>query len=273
MNIDKFSKIVWLIIGSLILFGMILGLCTTVFSIFSFNRYHPDGIEAQIKKGQENQYILKTVYEMPLLTEGSDFFVVPVSLKKVSKDQETKGAWSRSSDTSSSWGSGSYSRVDYMGYSFFNGPCHNLIFINKKSGQAEKLLNERAYIDSVFFPDKKYLAEEKTKPTFILLEIAKKDTNGDGTINNKDALAGYLVGLDGKGLTQITPSDTNMVSWRYDQDSKKLFVKVVEDTNGDKKFTEEDNEKILIVDTDKPGMGQELVPEDIKKDIDHVIHQ
>lgn len=272
MNIDKFNKIIWSIIGIVILLGILASVGVTVYSIFRYNRYHPDGIEIQAGQGatKEKAYVLKTVYEMPLLTEGSDFFVVPVSLKKISKSQEAERYLSKSSDASS-WESRSYSKVDYMGYNYFEEPCHNLIFINKKGGQAYKLLNERVYIDAVFFPEKKYLPEEKSKPTFILLKIGKKDTNGDGTINGKDALAGFLVGLDGKNLTQITPSDTNMVSWRYDQDSKKLFVKIVEDINGDKKFTEEDREKILIVDTEALSMGQEFVPEAIKKDIDSVI--
>lgn len=272
MNIDKFNKVIWSIIGIVILLGILAGLGSIVYSIFRYNRYHPDGIEIQAgqEAAKEKSYVLKTVYEMPLLTEGSDFFVVPVSLKKVSKSQEAERYLSKYSDASS-WESRSYSKVDCIGYNYFEGPCHNLIFIDKKSIQAYKLLNERAYIGAVFFPEKKYLSEEKSRPTFILLKIGRKDTNGDGTINGKDALAGYLVGLDGKNLTQITPSDASMASWRYDQDSKKLFVKIVEDMNRDKKFTEEDREKILIVDTEAPSMGQELIPEAIKKDIDSVI--
>ncbi len=273
MDLDKVNKIIWTIIGTVFLFVILLSVGGTVWGLLSFRRHHPDGIEAQPGKdaGKERSYVLKTVYEMPLLTEGSDLFVVPVSLKKVSRDEDTGLYGSSRARGSSSWDSSSYSKVDYMGYNYFNGPCHNLLFIDKKSGKTEKLLNERAYIGAVFFPEKKSQPEEKSRPTFILLKIGKVDTNGDGTINDKDALAGYLVGLDGKNLTQITPSGSNMSSWRYDQDSKKLFVQVVDDTDGDKKFTEEDRERILVVDTEKPGMGQELVPAAIKKEINKVI--
>ncbi|MBF0478008.1 MAG: hypothetical protein HQL26_00860 [Candidatus Omnitrophica bacterium] len=272
MSLDKINKIIWLIIGTVVLLGIVLIVGGMGWSFFSFNRHYPSGVEIHTEKGshKEKSYVLKTVYEMPLITEGSDFLVVPVSLKIVSNTQESERLLYKATE-SSSWDSSSYTRVDYIGYNYFNGPCHNLIFINKKTGQSEKLLSSRAYIDAVFFPEKKFSAEEKIKPDFILLKIGMKDTNGDGIINNKDILAGYLVGLDGKNLTQITPSEMTMVSWRYDADSKKLFVKVLADVDGDRKFTNEDNEKILVVDTQSPAIGNELVSETVKKDIEAVI--
>ncbi|MFH0753687.1 MAG: hypothetical protein V2A70_03900 [Candidatus Omnitrophota bacterium] len=273
MNLDKVNKAIWTIIGAVVLLGILVSVGGIVWGVLGFNRHPSNGIEVQTEKNvdKERSYVLKTVYEMPLLTEGADFFMVPVGLKKVYRNQKAEGYSFGKSGEVSSWGGRSYSKVAYMGYNYSDSPCHNLIFINKKTGQAQKLLNEKAYIGAVYFPEKKYLPEEKSKPTFILLTIGKSDINGDGTINHKDGLAGYLVGLDGKGLTQVTLSGTNMGSWRYDQDSKKLFVNVVEDSNGDKKFSEEDQERLLVVDTQAPGMGTELVSDVVKKDVDGVV--
>lgn len=271
MNLDKISKIIWLMIGIVFLIGILMVVGSIVWGIVNTKRFQPEGIQVEpAKDAEEGGHVLRTVYEMPLLTEGSEFIVVPVSLKKVAQDED-RGSYLLSSKRVSSKGSWSYARVDFINYNYFDGPCHNLVFINKKSGQAEKLLNERAYIGAVYFPVKKSLPEEKPQPAFILLKMGKHDTNGDNTINDKDALAGYLVGLDGKGLTQITPPDTDMTSWRYDKDNKKIFVNIIEDTNKDKKYTEEDQEKILVVGEESPGMGQELISEAIKKEIEEVI--
>ena|GEM_PF-1522429 len=272
MDLNKFNTIIWSIIGAFILFGVLLGTGSAAIGLFSYQRHHADGIAAPAAPdtARELSPVLKTVYEMPLITEGSDYFIIPVSLKKVTPSRES-GRYSARASDSSSWESRSYTAVDYMDYNYFNRPCHNLIFINKKDGHAEKLLHERAYIASISFPKRKSAAEEKTKPSFILMKIGKTDTNGDGTINDNDALAGYLTSLDGRNLTQITPSDANMTSWQYDQDSKKLFVRIIEALNNDKQFNEDDQEKIMVVDTEMPGMGQEFVPASIKKEIESVL--
>lgn len=268
MDLDKINKSIWLTIGVLILVGILTGMGSIAYGILRCHMYKPDGIAVQTvqDEGKESRYELKTVYEMPLLIEGSDFFVVPVSLKKVAKTPEGEGYALKSYSGTSS--SSHYTKVSYVNYNYFDGPCYNLVFIHKKSGKAEKLLGERAYIDSVYFPERKYLPGEESQPTFILLKLGNRDTNGDGVINQKDALSAYLVDLDGKNLTQVTPSETNMRSWRYDRDSRRLFIEIIEDTNGDKKFTKEDQEKILSVNVDSPGIGQELIPESIKGNIE-----
>ncbi|HLD49642.1 MAG TPA: hypothetical protein VJC08_00435, partial [bacterium] len=77
--------------------------------------------------------------------------------------------------------------------------------------------------------------------------------------------------LDGTKLTQITPDRTQMGWWRYDSVSKVLFVEAVRDMNGDNKYNWDDPKVMLSVDVNAPGMGREIVPQEIKDKVEAIL--
>ncbi|MDP3919255.1 MAG: hypothetical protein Q8R76_00390 [Candidatus Omnitrophota bacterium] len=269
MNFTKIHNTIWSIIGLLISFAILIGIVWAGIGIFNSFRYRPGGIgvEATEAKGK---LALKTVYEMPLLIEGSEYFMTPVSLKKV--DEADEGISQRDRSMYSSEMS-EYASIGNIAYNYFRGPCHNLVFTHKKTGESKLLFEERVYIDAIYFPEKTYDADEKTPPSFVLLKMGKNDTNGDKLLNDKDAMAGYVVGVDGKNLFEITPPRTSMQWWRYDSDSNRLFIEVIEDSNRDNKYTNADQIITIGVDINAPAVGEELVPDAIRKRIEGIMGQ
>jgi hypothetical protein len=275
MNISKLKNSIWEIVGLatgiLFFIGILAMLGGIGYGIYQYARHHVGGIAVEPGKDKSWSDLKLTVqYELPLPVDDIDYFIIPVSLEKKKQGEEREFVrretvnQSVSMDYSSSSASGSYSS--------YWGPFYNLVFVNKKTGAAQPLLNQKAYIDGVYFPEKKQgeKAAEK-KPAFILLEIATADTNHDGIINGKDAVLGFVAGLDGTNLTQVTPDNTQMGWWRYDALSQSLFVEVVRDANQDRKFNWDDPKSLVSVNVSDPKMGQEFIPEEVKSKIETLL--
>ena len=263
MNLTKISHKIWeivaLALGILFLLGILAIFVGIGFGFFQYKTHHVEGLAVNPK--EDKRKLKVTVeYRLPLPLEGSDFFIVPVTLEK-KKQAEERDTVSREMSYKSSYdsyGSSSYS-------SYYWGPYYNLVFINKKTGESRSLLAEKGYIGGVYFAEKKYDKKDtEIKPTFLLLKIARTDTNNDGVINEKDASAGFIVSMDGTKLTQVTPDNTQMKWWYYDTDSQRLFVEVVRDVNNDKKFDWDDPQTVLSLNVLEPKIGQESVPTEIK---------
>lgn len=185
------------------------------------------------------------IYGDLVINQQSDYILIPVSL---SGDKQNRDNLLRSS---------SYSDRG-MSYS-------NIIFYRKKDGQSHLLLNKKAIISSYEFLEKK----EKGKPAarFWLYRIIENDTNGDKQLTYEDASIGYLSDLSGKNLRQITPNNTQLVNWSLVQSIGAIFVKVIKDSDNDKKFTERDEVTFIRVNLAKPSIGTEIISDKIKQDL------
>lgn len=269
MDLKTLKNKVWDLFGTVIAVILLLAafgvLFTAGYSIYQFARHRVDGIDVKADENTDTTGLkLTPQYQVPLLVEGSEHWIIPVNLEK--KDSTAPHHREKfSSDDYSSSSSYSY-------YSFFWGPCYNLVFINKKTGDAKLLLDQKAYIEHIYLPRPPYEPADKTqKPGFLILSIATVDTNQDGKINAKDATPGYIVNLDGSKLTQVTPDNTQMSQWRYDPESKTLFVEALENLNGDKVFNQDDVTTTLSINTLDPKMGHEVVPDSIKEKVTSIL--
>lgn len=268
MDFDKILSRIWKIVGisvgAIFLVGFLIMIAGIAFSFIGQKRHHVEGLAV----GQQNnrgELKLSVEFGLPISVSELDYFIIPVRLEKRKHGEEREGAYSRVSSLKSydgdSWGSGSYS------YSY-GGPYYNLIFVNKLTGELKTLLSEKGYIGSIYFPEKSYKKEEDgQKLTFLLIEMARHDTNHDGVINQKDASAGFIATLDGAKLTQVTPENAQMKWWYFDEKARKLFIEIVHDMNKDKKFNWDDSQTVLVVDLQDPKMGREIVSEEIKNSI------
>ncbi len=272
MNLTQLSQRIWQIVGLalgiLFLLGILAIFVGIGFGFFQYKTHHVNGLALN---PQEDKGNLKTTveYGLPLPIEGTDNFIVPVTLEK-KKQGEERDTFNREMSSMKSSSYDSYG----SSYSSYWGPFYNLVFINKKTGESRSLLAEKGYIGGVYFPEKKYDRKDtEIKPTFILLKIAKSDTNQDGVINEKDASAGFIASIDGSKLTQVTPENTQMKWWTYDSDSQRLFLEIVLDVNNDKKFNWDDPQTVISVNVLDPKIGQEVVTADIKKNMDTLLLQ
>lgn len=138
----------------------------------------------------------------------------------------------------------------------------NIIFYNKFSGKSHLLLDKKSLIIELEFVK---LSEKDNKDvSFLILSIVDKDTNEDGYLNWDDAEIGYLYNISGKKLQQITPQNSNLSKWHFDHKSKTVFLEIIKDINKDNKFTTQKEASFLKVSVDKPGIGTEIISNDIE---------
>ncbi|MEH2025885.1 hypothetical protein [Nostoc sp.] len=186
------------------------------------------------------------VYGDLIIKEQSDYLMIPVTLPEQNQDKGIDLKLSRS-----------YERSNQLLY--------NIIFYQKQNGEAHPLLNKKAIITSFD------LLEVKTanKPTtrVWLYKIIDQDTNTDKKLNGEDATIGYLSDLSGKNLQQITPNNTRIISWVVVPSQNAIFLKIIKDSDNNKKFTEEDKTNFVRVNLDKIAMGTEIISDQIEQEI------
>jgi hypothetical protein len=157
---------------------------------------------------------------------------------------------------------------------------YNMIFYNKTSGQSNILLNRKALISKFEYllgkqetenptegnvqtnqPKQNRSKKVSSKPQnqWLLFHIIDSDTNGDGKLNDADAIIGYLSNLGGKSLQAITPPDTQLISWVFDEKSGGIFLTIRKDSDGDRKFTAKDGIDFVRVNVSKPNVRKEII--------------
>lgn len=188
-----------------------------------------------------------------IIKEKSDYIMIPVTLSENSD---------RNKD--SLFGNPSFS--DYEKPSLFD----NIIFYRKQDGESHLLLNKPAKIASFDTLEKKESGKPSTE--LLIYKIIETDTNADKKLSYEDATLGYLSDLSGKNIQQITPNNTQMLNWTIVQSIRSIFVKIIKDSNSDKKFTETDETTYIKVSLDKPSIGTEIISDEIEKQIKSISH-
>ncbi|ODG98264.1 hypothetical protein A4S05_10065 [Nostoc sp. KVJ20] len=185
------------------------------------------------------------VYGDLIIKEQSDYLMIPVTVAEQNEDKGIDLKLSRS-----------YER---------NNQLYNIIFYRKQDGEAHLLLNKKAIITSFDLLEVK--AANKPTTRFWLYRIVDQDTNTDKKLSSEDATIGYLSDLSGKNLQQITPNNTRIISWVVVPSQNAIFLKIIKDSDNNKKFTAEDKTNFVRVNLDKPSMGTEIISEQIEQEI------
>ncbi|MEH2366990.1 hypothetical protein [Nostoc sp.] len=187
------------------------------------------------------------IYGDLIIKEKSDYLMIPVSLAEQNEDKGVDLNLSRSYENGR------------------NNQLYNIIFYQKQGGEAHLLLNKKAIIASFDLLEVK--AANKLTTRVWLYKIIDQDTNTDKKLNSEDAIIGYLSDLSGKNLQQITPNNTRIISWVIVPGQNAIFLKILKDSDNDKKFTKEDKTNFVKVNLDKIGMGNEIISDQIEQEI------
>ncbi|WP_448266792.1 hypothetical protein [Nostoc sp. DSM 114159] len=187
------------------------------------------------------------IYGDLIIKEQSDYLMIPVSLVEQNEDKGIDLNLSRSYEKER------------------NNQFYNIIFYQKQGGEAHLLLNKKAIIASFDFLEVK--AANKPTTRVWLYKIIDQDTNIDKKLNSEDATIGYLSDVSGKNLQQITPNNTRIISWVVVPGQNAIFLKILKDSDNDKKFTKEDKTNFVRVNLDKIGMGTEIISDQIEQEI------
>ncbi|MHC5768012.1 MAG: hypothetical protein ACYTXI_20775 [Nostoc sp.] len=187
------------------------------------------------------------IYGDLIIKEQSDYLMIPVSLTEQNEEKGIDLSLSRSYENQR------------------NNSLYNIIFYQKQGGEAHLLLNKKAIITSFDLLEVK--AADKPITRVWLYKIIDQDTNTDKKLNGEDATIGYLSDLSGKNLQQITPNNTRIISWVVVPSQNAIFLKIIKDSDNDKKFTKEDKTNFVRVNLDKIGMGTEIISDQIEQEI------
>ncbi|MBW4563196.1 MAG: hypothetical protein KME32_19020 [Mojavia pulchra JT2-VF2] len=201
--------------------------------------------KTQVKAAEEQKLEPNIIYSDIIIKEQSDYLMIPVYLAEHNQDKESNYGLSRS-----------YVRDNKL---------YNFIFYHKQDGESHLLLNKKAIINSFELLETK--SASKSPIRFWLYKILEQDTNTDKKLNSEDALIGYLSDLSGKNLQQITPNNTQVINWVIVPSQNALFIKIIKDSNNDKKFTERDKTNFIRVNLDKPAMGSEIISDSMEQEI------
>ncbi|BAY10511.1 hypothetical protein [Calothrix sp. NIES-2098] len=201
--------------------------------------------QTQAKATEEQKPQPNIGYGELIIKAQSDYLMIPVTLPEQSQDKDSNYSLSRSSG-----------RVDKL---------YNFIFYHKQDGTTHLLLNKKAIINSFDFLENKLVG--KTPTRLWLYKILEQDTNADKKINFEDAIVGYISDLSGKNLVQVTPNNTQILNWVIVPSQNALFLKIIKDSDNDKKFTERDKTNFMRVNLDKPAMGTEIISDSIEQEI------
>ena len=190
------------------------------------------------------------VYNDLIIKEQSDYILIPVGISP-DKNEQKEGLFSRNSNKSKNF--------------------YNIIFYHKKNANTNLLLDKEAIIKSFNFLEidalEKIEATEKTHKNFWLYRIITIDTNQDGKLNNLDANSGYISDLSGNNLRQITPDNTQLVSWSVLSEQGEILLKILNDSDKDRKFTDKDKIDFIKVNLNNPKIGTKLINNKLEQTI------
>ncbi len=231
--------------------------------------WEPRGLPVQAAGAQKDA--AHAVLGRPIIPEQSQYVMIPFT---VESNKDKQGGWGFGSDfISGSYSGGSYSSA---GFGSFMGVrsvhWHNVIFYDKASGSCTLLLSTRAVISSFYWPQKRANGEP-AQVDYLLFGVSDRDTNGDGFINGKDAVVLWMTNLAGRSPTRLTPEDAHAEEIDSDDGGRSLYIRVANDSDGDRQFTDRDERTLLRVDTAAPGLGTQMVSQEVQKQAADVITQ
>lgn len=96
------------------------------------------------------------------------------------------------------------------------GAVVNVAFLD--DGSARLLLDRAGFIRRIRFPGRVPEAAGDSALRWIVYEMALKDTNADGEVDDRDRRSLYLTGLDGRGLRQVLPDGYELRDWAAQPD-------------------------------------------------------
>ena len=170
--------------------------------------------------------------------KGGDWLLIPVGLSTYSKPKVPPPAMLREVDPRANytWKSG----LIGGDYRIIQLRAVNVVFYRRDGRDERLLLNRPAWVQAVLLP--------QTPDSPYYYELAVSDTNGDGRIDQTDAITLWTSGSDGSDLRLVWMPDGRVEPKRYREPmSGDLFGTVVDDTDGDGEITEYDRHELFRV--------------------------
>lgn len=156
------------------------------------------------------------MYDSPKRIKNSSFYLAEIVVLDKELPESVKKAFSQANDISV----------------YMIGATVNIVFFNENRTEVHKLLDSYGFINRINYPGARgsyYDGDETIKRDFILYELAFRDTNDDGRINDKDSSAFFISGLDGRNLKQVTPFSIEFDDYFFSDDYNEIYFELLEE--------------------------------------------
>jgi hypothetical protein len=263
-KLDNYLKTVAAIGWTLLI---IVFLTVTLVSIGSIFFYRHRGVQGRVKveMSEEDRVKSKVVtFASPIITKYSDYIMVPIGQRLIS-GEALRGGFLKGGSYSIS-GSRSQYEAGYYKYSLHGGDYNNILFYKKDRSESHLLLDKKAAVTEFYYPYESKPEQNKDKYTFLLFGIAEQDYNADGFLTEDDAVVAYISDLSGRHLKAITPPETQLLRWNFDEERGSVYIAYRQDSNKDRKFNILDQAYLVEVDTNTGKIKSFLID-------DNVIHK
>jgi hypothetical protein len=252
MEIDIWLKRIWMLIGVLILlFLVVVGVILAV-EFFTLHNHHAGVLVGQAAKpkGPDSLVTQDLSFDRPQQVGRTDLLCIGARVKEL-----------ESSTPASS--------MRIMKYSEFSYGLHNLlniVFTKSDGSGSYLLLNRKGFIKTADIP-----TPRDSTQFYNLYDIAFFDTDNDGRINGNDSSQLYISDLDGKRLSQVTPSG-DILRW-YDKTdkSKQIFLLLQQNPLNEKISPHDWPERLFVYDTRSRLLSHFPINDNVFSDIRKIV--
>jgi hypothetical protein len=205
MKLDIWLKRIWMLIGILILLSLLaVGAILTV-EYFTSHNYNAGVLVGQAAKpkGPDSLVTQDLSFDRPQPIGRTGLLCIGVRIKELESSIQA-GSMLTKRYSEPSWG------------------LHNLlniVFTKSDGSGSYLLLSRKGFIKMADIPTPADSAQ-----FYNLYDIAFFDTDNDSRINGNDSSQLYISDLDGKHLSQITPTGSILQWYHTADDNKRIFL-------------------------------------------------
>jgi hypothetical protein len=251
IKLERYNQIVWAVIGSGALLIAAISVIVAVIAMFPSGQR---GVPVEVVEGDpENTRAtadLRVDICPPIPVDGTPYQLIGVAVDRiVIKNRallakKAKGFASSYSDEASLGGCGYHGEGSMAA-------TGNVLIRDTRTGAMRPLLAQNALVQHMEYPVRPVNPAGRhafPPPEMLYWEIGMGDTNGDGVLDERDDIGAYLSDIDGTKLARITPPGSRVVGKTYDETRRRLYLKIVQDTDGNKTLDDNDSSALIEVD-------------------------
>jgi len=202
-DLQRYNRVVWALIGTLLLLGALALLVTGVSALWPSRQ---EGGSLPTASGTSNEGAAPAASALrlgiPRPLNGTDTLLVPVEgLLKTMEEPRGFGSYSKGGP---------------------EAPLFNLLFVDARTRASQALLNGKGLIThyDVLEDDR----SPSAKAVGLVLRIVESDTNGNGRLDDGDEDRVYLCDTSGKNLRVVSPADNVCERFQYDAGRRTLYL-------------------------------------------------
>ena len=146
---------------------------------------------------------------------------------------------------------------------------HNAVVHDFSAGTQAVVLDQKGVISRYWMRLERDTVEEPWRVAALLFGGTVHDTNGDGVLDDEDAIA--LIFMDGEEARIVTAPNTDLLSLTFDPDHDRVLLYLVEDENLNGTFDINEGPMPFVLDLSGDGPAEPLIEEQSMDVIDRAL--